>query len=64
MTSGLDLFFEGALVLKYPETFDQFFYGYHLAYDFMFSCFNIRAQLGSYIGDNKNKGSIYIYALL
>jgi hypothetical protein len=62
ITGGLDLFYDESLEKAYPETKDQFLYGIHAGYDFMFGKMAIRFQYGAYLSDDKGKLPTYIRA--
>lgn len=62
VTAGLDLFYDASLETLYPETKDQFFYGVHGGYDFMFGKMAVRLQYGAYLSDDKGKLPTYIRA--
>ncbi len=60
VTAGLDLFYDASLEPQYPETRDQFLYGIHGGYDFMFGPMSIRFQMGTYLTDDKGKSPTYL----
>ncbi len=60
ITAGFDLFYDGSLQVKYPETKDQFLAGAHIGYDFMFGKMAIRLQGGGYLTDDKGKSATYL----
>jgi hypothetical protein len=57
---GFDLLYDGSLKNEYPETSGQFAYAIHPGYDFSFYKFDLRAQVGIYLGDNKDKGPFFL----
>lgn len=57
ITAGFDWFYDGSLITEYPD--NQYLYGVHAGYDFMFWKLAIRAALGTYIGGNKGKDAIF-----
>lgn len=57
---GFDVLYDGSLKDEYPETSDQFAYAIHPGYDFSFWKFDLRAQVGIYLGDNKDKGAFFL----
>jgi len=56
---GFDLLYDGSLKPDYPEQSDRLAYAIHPGYDFSFWKFDIRAQIGFYLGDNKGKGAFF-----
>jgi len=56
ITVGVDLFYDESLSPTYPETSDRYLYGIHGGYDFIFYKFVIRAQIGTYLGEDGDKG--------
>jgi hypothetical protein len=60
VTGGLDLFYDASLEPEYPETRDQFLYGIHGGYDFMFGPMSIRMQIGTYLTDDRGKSPTYM----
>ena len=60
LTAGLDLFYDNSLAESYEDSKDRYLIGIHGGYDFMFWKFDIRVQLGTYLTDNRGKGSIFI----
>ena len=60
VTFGMDYFIDQGLRDRYPD--DQDLFGLHAGYDFMFSKFSIRFQLGAYLEDDKDKEPTYIRA--
>ncbi len=59
-TAGVDLFFDNSLASIYPETSDRFILAAHAGYDLMFWKLAIRAQVGTYITDDRGKGGFFI----
>ncbi len=57
---GFDILYDGSLKNEYPETSGQFAYAIHPGYDFSFYKFDLRAQVGIYLGDNKDKGAFFL----
>lgn len=62
VTAGFDIFYDESLKVDYPETKDQFLYGLHGGYDFMFWRAMVRLQVGAYLGDDKGKLPTYMRA--
>ena len=60
VTLVMDYFFDEGLRIQYPE--DQDLIGLHAGYDFMFSKFSIRFQVGAYLEDDKGKQPTYMRA--
>lgn len=60
VAGGLDLFYDGSLAPKYPENSDWLILGIHAGYDFMFYKFSIRAQMGTYLTDDRGKGAFWL----
>ncbi len=60
VTAGFDLFYDASLEPEYPKTRDQFLYGIHGGYDFMFGRMNVRLQLGTYLTGDKGKLPTYM----
>jgi hypothetical protein len=59
-SGGLDVFYDASLEPKYPESSDWWIYGIHGGYDFMFYRFSIRAQVGTYLSDDRGKGAFWL----
>lgn len=59
-TFGFDLMYDGSLERNYPETSQQFLIGVHPGYDFSFWRFDLKAQVGFYLGDTRGKGIFYL----
>ena len=59
-TFGFDLMYDGSLERNYPETSERFLLGVHPGYDFSFWRFDLRAQVGFYLGDSRGKGVFYL----
>lgn len=57
---GFDLLYDGSLKPDYAEVSKQFAYAIHPGYDFSFWNFDIRAQVGIYLGDSKGKGAFFL----
>lgn len=57
---GFDVLYDGSLAGDYPETSERVIYAIHPGYDFSFWKFDLRAQVGFYLGDNKGKGSFFM----
>jgi len=62
ITAGFDIFYDGSLEVKFPETKDQFLVGAHVGYDFMFGKMALRLQGGGYLTDDKRKSPTYLRA--
>ncbi|MCA0932690.1 acyloxyacyl hydrolase [Lutimonas saemankumensis] len=62
ITAGFDFFYDGSLEPEYPEPSDQWLYGAHIGYDFMFGRFAARLQAGAYLSDDKGKTPSYLRA--
>lgn len=60
MTGGLDLFYDASLEEKFDEASDWWIVGTHIGYDFMFHRFTIRAQVGTYLTDDREKGPFFL----
>lgn len=58
LTGGIDVFYDNRLV-EY-ETSDRLHYGIHAGYDFKFYKLAIKFQIGTYLGDDKNKGAFFM----
>ena len=59
-TAGVDFFVDNSLAPSYPDSGDTFLLAAHAGYDFMFWRFAIRAQVGTYITDDRGKGNFFI----
>lgn len=59
-TIGFDLMYDGSLQVRYPDTKDRYLFGLHTGYDFSFYKFDLRAQVGFYLTDSRNKGAFYL----
>lgn len=62
IVAGFDYFWDGSLVVDYPETKDQTLTGLHVGYDFMFGKFAVRLHGGAYLTDDKGKTPTYLRA--
>ncbi len=60
VTGGFDLFFDNSLASTYPDTADRYLIAAHAGYDFMFWKLAIRAQIGTYLTDDRGKGNFFI----
>ncbi|WP_224484436.1 acyloxyacyl hydrolase [Robertkochia aurantiaca] len=60
LTLGVDLFYDASLVESFPDSADHYLIGVHGGYDFMFWKFDIRVQVGTYLTDNREKGTLFI----
>ncbi len=63
-TVGLDLFYDESLKTEYPANSDRILLAAHAGYDFMFADFTFRAQVGTYLTDNRGKGNVFVRAAL
>ena len=59
ITIGADLFYDQSLRPKFPDPDDRYLYGIHGGYDFYFWRFRITAHVGTYLGDDKDKGNFW-----
>ncbi|WP_224484435.1 acyloxyacyl hydrolase [Robertkochia aurantiaca] len=59
LSLGVDFFHDGSLVENYPDSSDHNLIAVHGGYDFMFWNFDIRIQAGTYLTDDRGKGSIF-----
>ncbi len=57
---GIDLMYDGSLIVDYPERSKQYLAGIHPGYSFSFWRFDMKAQLGFYLTDNRGKGVFYM----
>lgn len=57
LTVGLDWFYDTSLEEDYPGNVSHF--AGHVGYDYMFYDFAVRMQVGTYIGDDKNKFPVF-----
>ena len=60
VTIGFDLFHDPSLEPEFPNSEDWYMYAVHAGYDFMFWRLAIRVQLGTYLGSDRNKNSLFI----
>ncbi len=58
VSGGVDLFFDNRL--RAFETNDRLHYGFHAGYDFKFHKLAVKLQIGTYLGDDKNKGAFFM----
>lgn len=58
VTGGLDLFLDNRL--RDFDASKRFHYGVHVGYDFKFYKLAIIFQIGTYLGEDKNKGSFFM----
>lgn len=58
VTGGLDLFYDNRL--QKWKTSDRWLAGAHLGYDFRFYNFDLKMQVGKYLGDDKGKGAFFM----
>jgi len=58
MTGGMDVFFDNRL--RDFETSDRLHYGVHVGYDFKFYRLAVKFQIGTYLGDDKDKGAFFM----
>ncbi|WP_299765145.1 acyloxyacyl hydrolase [uncultured Dokdonia sp.] len=58
VTGGVDVFYDNRL--QDLEASDRLHYGIHAGYDFSFYKFDVKFQLGTYIGDDKDKGAFFM----
>ena len=59
ITIGADLFYDQSLRPKFPDADDRYLYGIHAGYDFYFWRFKITGHVGTYLGDDKDKGKVW-----
>ena len=60
VAGGLDLFYDASLSEKFEDTPEWWLLGTHIGYDFMFYRFTIRAQVGTYLTDDRGKGGFFL----
>lgn len=58
ITGGLDLFYDARFQER--DISDRWLKGIHVGYDFRFYRFTLKMQVGTYLGDDKGKGSFFM----
>ncbi len=58
VNAGVDFFYDNRL--QQFDTSNRYHYGAHIGYDFKFYKLAVKFQLGTYLGDDKNKGAFFM----
>lgn len=58
VTGGVDFFYDSRFQDR--KTADRWLTGMHVGYDFRFYRFDVKMQIGKYLGDDKGKGAFFL----